>query len=363
VKILLPYISRSGHNIHSSVIAGGIEKFVRSIYESVPDTIPVEITAQNRRDRKTKNIFFNAIYEAKPDLIIINDIDAYFQTPQIKKGIPTIMVMHEPLANDVRYLSWWKGIQDFIDSGGHLYFVSEIQRNHHMENVERITGKKLFGVQGTINSSYASGDEVVSKKIIYDTVTIGRTDVMKNPFLLHKKLAGTNLSSCVLTNAENFQTNVNQQKYWNDNLHWEPPQYTYRGLSHGETLKTMSEASVYVSTMPVESWGITALEALTHGLPIILFSDKSKQHASSDIPADSSHVRVVEKTISSHELALCVDEIAAQYSSYESRAEISEATKEKHSRDKWVYAWQRMIASAISSKATTSAFKKAWGVQ
>tara|TARA_R110002020_G_scaffold452142_2_gene666493 strand:- start:8 stop:1087 length:1080 start_codon:yes stop_codon:yes gene_type:complete len=359
----MPYISRSGHNIHSKSVGGGIEKFVSNIYQSIPNTIPVEITAQDRQERKTKHIFFNAIYENKPDLIIINDIDTYFQAPQIKKGIPTIMVMHEPLANDVRYLSWWKGIQNFIDSGGHLYFVSEIQRNHHVKNIKRITGKKLSGVQGTINSSYVSGDEVVSKKIMYDTATIGRTDVIKNPFLLHKKLADTNLSSCVLTNDNNFQNNPNQKKYWDDNVHWKPPQHTLRGLNHADTLLSMSAASCYVSTCAVESWGITALEALAHGLPIILFSDKSKQHASSDIPADSNHMRIVEKTISPHELASCIDELTQQYPSYESRMEISEATKEKHSKDKWIQAWQQMIVAASLSKEKTVNFKSKWGVE
>ena len=39
----------------------------------------------------------------------------------------------------------------------------------------------------------------------FDAVTIGRTDLTKNPFLLHKKLANSDKISCVLTNEENFQ--------------------------------------------------------------------------------------------------------------------------------------------------------------
>ena len=200
-KILLPYLSRSGHNIHSKTVGGGIEKFVRNLYEAFPeDSIPVEITTADRQAKKTKQVFLDSVRKHKPDLIIINDIDWYFTIPQIEEGIPTIMVMHEPLVRDIRYVAWWKNIQKFIDAGGHLYFVSEHQQEFHEKNVKRITARPLTGVKGTITSSFANGNERVAKKLWYDAVTIGRTDLTKNPFLLHKKLASTDLTSCVITN-------------------------------------------------------------------------------------------------------------------------------------------------------------------
>ena len=341
-KILLPYISRSGHNIHSSIISGGIEKFVKNLYELFPDNaIPIEITSEDRKRKLTKKVFLDSVQKFQPDIIITSDIDAYFGIPQIKNNIPTIMVMHEPLSGDIRYVGWCKGIQKFINAGGHLYFVSEHQLNFHNKQVKRITGKDLTGVRGTINSSFVNGNETVSNNIKYDAVTVGRTDLIKNPFLLHKKLASTNLTSCVITNKENFQQSVNQQRYFNENLHWKEPQHTFRGLNHDDTMKTMSEGACYVSTTPIESWGITCLEALVHGLPVILLSDKSGKHASEIIPADNNHIKILNKNAKSDELAKCIDEF--KNLSYEERLAISEATKKKHSKKLYKEKWEQMI--------------------
>jgi hypothetical protein len=81
-----------------------------------------------------------------------------------------------------RYIAWWKGMQKFIDAGGHLYFVSEYQQKFHDGHVKRITGSSLKGVKGTIHSGFADGNEVVPEKTFYDAVTIGRTDLTKNPY-------------------------------------------------------------------------------------------------------------------------------------------------------------------------------------
>ncbi len=342
-KILLPYLSRSGNNIHSQTVVGGIEKFTKSLYEVFPEAIPVEITPEDRKAKKTKKIYLDAVRRHNPDIIIVNDIDAYWLLPQIDEGIPTIAVAHEPLVRDIRYVAWWKGMQKFINAGGHLYFVSAYQQKFHESHVERVTGDPLIGVKGTINSGFATGNELVAKHSLnwYDAVTIGRTDLTKNPFLLHKKLQSTGLSSLVLTNKDNFQHGANQVKYWDDNLHWKEPQCTYRGLSHRDTLDSMSEASVYVSTMPVESWGITCMEALLHGLPVILLCDKSGRHASEIIPADYAHFERMSIKCTPDELAESINEFKKY--SYEDRLTISDATKKKHSKEKWVDKWYQMV--------------------
>lgn len=353
-KILLPYLSRSGNDIHSNTIVGGIEKFTKSVYEIFPDSIPVQITPEDRKAKKTKKIYLDAVHRHSPDLIIVNDIDQYWLHPQIELGIPTIAIAHEPLVRDIRYVAWWGGMQKFIDAGGHLYFVSEYQQEFHEGHVKRITGWPLKGVKGTINSGFANGDEEVAEKPYFDAVTIGRTDLTKNPFLLHKKLANTNKISCVLTNEENFQHSEAQRKYWDDNLHWKEPQYTYRGMNHQDTLKLMSTAKSYVSTMPVESWGITCMEALLHGVPVILLCDKNGKHASEIIPAKSTHYVILDKNCTPEELAGAIKELT-----YEERIQISWETKKKHSKEKWVDKWNEMVYNTpfnIEEKSTLTAF-------
>ena len=195
-----PYKYNYSNNLTSFskiVIIDKKEKIIHNYHFSLPE---------DRKAKKTKKIYLDAVRRHNPDIIIINDIDAYWLHPQIEEGIPTIAIAHEPLVRDIRYLAWWKGMQKFIDAGGHLYFVSAYQQKFHEFHVERVTGYPLIGVKGTINSGFATGNEIVDKLSgTYDAVTIGRTDLTKNPFILHKKLQSTNLSSCVLTNKENFR--------------------------------------------------------------------------------------------------------------------------------------------------------------
>ncbi len=348
-KILLPYISRSGNNIHSKTITGGIEKFTKNLYEVFPDSIPIEITSKDRKEKKTNKIYLGAVHKHRPDLIIINDIDQYWLYPQIELGIPTIAIAHEPLVRDIRYVAWWKGMQKFIDAGGYLYFVSEYQQKFHDKNVKRITGSPLTGVKGTIGSGFATDNEEVSEKTFYDAVTIGRTDITKNPFLLHKKLANSDKISCILTNKDNFQHSKAQTKYWDDNLHWKEPQHTYRGLSHQDTLKIMSSARCYVSTMPVESWGITCLEALTHGVPVILLCNKSGEHASEIIPARDWHYKKMNKNCTSEELVKEIEKF--KMLTYTDRLGISEETKKKHSKENWTDKIIRIYERSINNES------------
>lgn len=334
MKILMPVISRSGQPIDSPIITGGIERVSKNIYQLYPnEIIPVTITRQDRESRRTKQVFLDAVKIYRPDLILLNDIDGCFILPQITENIPTISIIHEPLCGDVRYLNFYRNLHKFRDAGGHIYFVSNNQCLYIQQQVLRITGRPLDKIQGLFNSSYCTGKEEVSPDLNYDAITIGRTDVLKNPFYLHTKLQRTGLVSCVLTNEGNFQKNPDQVKYYKSNLGWGKPQHTYRGLSHQDTMVKLSQAKCYVSTCPAESWGITAMEALAHGVPLILVANKSGTHSSASIAASENHYRIVPKGIKPADLAALVKELSGY--TYEQRLEISRLTKEKHSQQNY----------------------------
>jgi glycosyltransferase involved in cell wall biosynthesis len=347
MKILLPFISRSGQPIDSPIITGGIEKVAKNIYEMFPnEIIPVTITGEDRANRKTKQVFLDAVKKHQPDMILVNDIDGCFFEPQISDGIPTVSIIHEPLCGDVRYLNLYKNLHKFTDAGGHLYFVSPNQFEFVQKNILRITGRPLGKTHGFFNSSYCTGEEKVSEKLFYDAVTVGRTDVLKNPFYVHKKLQGTGLDSCVLTTQGNFQKNTEQVKYYESNLHWKSPQHTYRGLPYEETMEKLSQSRCYISPCQSESWGVTAMEALAHGVPLILVTDNSGKHSSESIASDPSQYRTVPKRIKPDELAQVVKELSAY--SYEQRLEISRMTKEKHSKDKYKGKLNSMFNARLS---------------
>ena len=110
----------------------------------------------------------------------------------------------------------------------------------------------------------------------------------------------------------------------------------------------MSRGGVFVSTWPLETWGITALESLSHGLPTILLTDKSGHHASEMIAADPSHIRCLPKTATPQELEAVVKELLAYPPA--KRQEIAAMTQAKHSRQAFIDMFTTVFTEAINSK-------------
>jgi len=348
MKILMPYISHGGQNIESSVITGGIEKFNKNIYNMfIDEIIPIEITKTDRKSRNTKNIIDMSIQKHKPDFMLISENDLNFLSYQIDSGIPTITVVHKPLISAIWYLPIFENLPKFVDAGGHLYFVSDNQYNFFNAGVNRITGSKLNNFNGLINSSFCSGDELVSKDIIYDAITIGRTEELKDPFFIHRKIQNTELNSCVITTKDDNNTISKNVSYFDINLNkWEEPQFTFRGISYEETMLKLSQAGCYISTCTCESWGITVLEALSRGVPVIIVADKSGKHSSREIAASEDHYRIVNKSIKPQDLVNIIKELSGF--SYEKRLEISRMTKEKHSKEKYKITLDKIFETRLN---------------
>jgi hypothetical protein len=75
-----------------------------------------------------------------------------------------------------------------------------------------------------------------------------------------------------------------------------------------------------------ETWGITALEALSHGIPLIL-NTKNGEHASIDLCAKESFYKLVTDGVETHDAIVSFEGI--------DRKEIQDATWDKHSYEKW----------------------------
>ena len=103
-------------------------------------------------------------------------------------------------------------------------------------------------------------------------------------------------------------------------------------------MRTMAKGGVYVSTCSYESWGITALEALCHGLPLVLRTDKSGTHASQGLAAADGDCRLISDK---SELECAVMEL--RQLTYADRVAISERTKANHSKANWVANVQKMF--------------------
>jgi len=333
-KILMPYLVQNGLSIHSDKIFGGIERFKKLVYENIPNVIPIEITEKQRKTRTGKGNLHFEMWTNQPDIIFINDTSKIYGSDLIRYNLPTVWLCHEPLERTMKNVEMIKTFDQFTNSGGHLYFVSQRQHEFFDAQSKRLLGHTIRGVKGYINSSCCSGKEqVYMSDREFDAVTIGRTIRSKDPFWLHRKAQNTNLKTAVITGSNNILKNPKEKEYFDFNLKWQEPQHTFRGLSHSDTLLTMSKGGVLVSTWQLESWGITALEALSHGLPIVLITDSSNKHASQYIAASDTHYKHIKRGINSKELEEIVNDM--NKISLTDRQNIAKMTQEKHSVDKF----------------------------
>jgi hypothetical protein len=343
MKILMPVImwENASFTLGDGTILGGAERFQTLVYENIPDIIPVYIAYHERTRNRVVNKLRAAAEEHSADAIFWNTPRGY-SVASLDLGLPVVMLNHDPGDRGKPAMARYTFLRSFVDGGGKLFCVSADQHRKSDVQSMRMNGHTIGDVQGYIPSAFASGDERVSEEVLYDAITIGRTEEGKHPFWLHAKLKRSPLTSCVLT--RNALT-AKQMRYGNKHLHWSDPRFTFRDLNHDDTMKVMATGSAYVSTCPYESWGITALEALTHGLPLVLVTDSSGTHASQNVAAADSDYVLISKSIKLREF----EELLERYRglSHADRVAISERTKAKHSKASWIAAVSGMFSGLL----------------
>jgi hypothetical protein len=258
--------------------------------------------------------------------------------------------MHEPLTRDIRMVQLGHILREMIDAGVHLYFVSKRQFQFHKEMAKRIQNVDILDeeIKGFVSSSFCE-NMIFSNKSEYDCSTIGRSDISKNPFRLHRFMKNSDMSSLIMTNDVVYKSD-NQNKYVESNRHWKDPQFTLRNLPYKKVLDNLSKSKSFCSTCPEESWGITAMESLGCGVPVILLTDDSGNHASEDIAADISHYRKLNVKSESSDFIKLVRELG-QFSLLK-RKEIFDLTNAKHNVYNWKKQFEDMFNKRLDDKTT-----------
>ncbi len=316
MKIVLPYNTHFGE-YNSDIIVGGIEKFCHQIVENFPNVEIINIDNNEPIKENTTKIK-NFARSVDADIIISNWNQASFSgSKMLDSEIPIMYVGH----GHVNMGSILSTIDNLRNKNHSVYFVSQYQYDWYRSMSKRMRGKDFF-IDGYINSSYVDGDKPKLLPIEYDCATIGRCDpVEKKPFIMKQWLKDTDYKSILLTNSP---PNEQCEKYYNKNSHWDG---VLMNLKHSDVMKTLSKSMTYFSTCHNETWGITALESLSHGVPIILNS-KNNKHASTSICASDNHYKLVSDKFE------LIDAIKS-FSNVD-RKEIQDMTWEKHSKESWI---------------------------
>jgi hypothetical protein len=353
MKILMPVIQHQGKNISldSDTILGGVEMFQKLVYQNIDGVIPVYISYEDRMNRNTSSIILKAINEYKPDIIFTNHFNRTYTVGFQQFDLPVVWLNHSPGIRSIYNVESVKAKAEFAANGGSIYFVSKDQHNKLNSISNRIIGTDILNVFGYINSCFSDGTETVGTRKCYDAVTVGRSDPTKNPYLLHKKLETSRLSSCVITSDPLFASE-NQDQYAKLNEKWGDPRFTVKNMPHNISMSYLSSGKVYVSTCPVESWGITALEALTRGLPLVLVTDSSGTHGSQAVADRDTDYIMVPTNVSNTEFETAINSLKDL--TFEQRLDISNRTKAKHSKENWILNLNNMFADSLSRWQSTS---------
>lgn len=345
MKIVMPFLMNDENDLDSPKVSGGLEKFSQLIYKnSSAEVIPFYYDREDKKKRVVTQKLLAFIHQHKPDLIVSNQ-DSPTITTNIQKvvDIPMLWISHTA-AGGIFKIPQLDLMKEFTDNGGTLAMVSQWQYDGMNELSNRVRNRELTLNGGLINSSFCSGDEQVSSQIDYDAVTIGRIDKEKDPFLLHKLCGSSTLKSLVLTSA--YDLIPSQQEYLDKNQHWTSPRETIFNLKYIDVMDHLSRSGVYLSTCPRETWGITALESFARGVPVVLLrlSANKFKHASEDISPGPEYFYPIsaknqKEFQSAYDKLIKID-----------RLELSQRTKEKHSKDNWINTLENLFDKTIENK-------------
>ena len=349
MKILLLYREPFDRRITSKTVSGGGEMFCRSIYENFKDDVIVhyvpyasDIEWNGSDKNQEQRDIINFAEDNKVDVIISNYPNAIYTGAVLQKShIPIMSIIHNvyPMTSIVQRMN------GLTYNGHSVFLVSEWQNKRYDEMVEKIRNRygddgaydnKHPTIAGYINSSYCKVNKKVVKPI-WDCGTIGRCDKNKKPFLLRELLKDTDMKNLIISGK--YQSE-NDKKYYEknkelDNVKWD--------IEYNKVNDNLSKFRTYFSTCNHETWGITALEALSCGVPLILNGYKDGTHASEIISADKNHYKVI-PTDDKEELIKAIK-------SFDNvdRKEIQEMTLEKHSKEKWKSAFEDAIGQTIDT--------------
>lgn len=341
----MPFLMNDKNDLDSDKVSGGLERFSQLIYQNADaEVIPFYYNRADQKKRDVTSRLHAFIEHHQPDLVISNQDSATITTNLQKLTQTPILWISHTAAGGIFKIPQLDMMKEFVEGGNTLAMVSQWQYDGMNKLSKRVKERELELNGGLINSAFCSGDEKISTNIDYDCVTIGRIDKEKDPFLIHKLSGKSNLKSLVLTSA--YELNSTQQAYYDKNQHWSEPKLTKYNMPYLDVMDHLSRSGVYLSTCSRETWGITALEAFSRGVPVVLFrvAANDHKHASEDIaPGPEYYEAITAKKEDQFQAA--VDKLLKI-----DRVALSQETKEKHSKENWLQTLHNMIDRAIENK-------------
>lgn len=357
MKILLPYCD---FKIDDTNMVGGIENFMRRVYSEYKDNVilldlnPLLLDCGNDSSsskfiKKTNKLIKLKASENNVDVIMSNRLKGmYCSISMLDSHIPFIHIEHttSPMMSTIGWLHRFK------TNGHSIFLVSPFQKNYYDGFATR-TGNDLVDFDGFVEPAFLDGTKPkLNENPEFDCATIGRCcPRTKRPFKLKSMLQDTDFKTLLITNPETqvesqitankkyIKTRLINQKYFEKNKHWDNCLFD---IPHDEVMKNLSNTKTYFMSWEDETFGITGLEALSRGVPLILNSRMTEDrqptkrqnykfplHASNIIPANDGHCVNI--------MVNCKEELISAINKLKDvdRKEIQDMTWEKYTPARW----------------------------
>lgn len=331
MKILMPYVDISGGDISNKKISGGTELFSRLICDNFDVVVfPIPWTTDNKQNKQYQNSLIKTFYDEKCDLVLSNNFKSVCFYALRDLGIPIMHITHTNygLANSNQIIA-------AVESHGHSIFgVSQFNIDYHQNKSKRLSIPEL-NYSGFLRPAYCSYDLPVETNPTDNVITIGRANTYKAPFIIYKALKESKYKPLVITSLGVDHDSVTYYERHKDKHH-------LIDLPHDQVIDHLRKSACSIITCTNETFGITALESLSVGTPVLIRTNDKGRHASEEIAATESHYRCFKTDADRAEIEQKLDELVKL-----DRTEIKEMTQEKHSKQKWVSEFSRAFDMTI----------------
>lgn len=344
MKILLPYVDVAGNDITSGVISGGTELFSRLVYQNFDvEVFPIPWNTDNEQNKRIISKMRGVIEDKKIDLILSNNIKSVCCYAIRDIGVPILHITH----TNYGLINSNITLNRMIAAGHSIYGVSQNNIDWLNEKSVRL-GEPGIEFSGIIKPAYCLTDLTVNTVPYKQVVTVGRSNTYKAPFFIHGRFG--DYKTVVITSKGVDHDSVD---YYESNKH--KPHLL--DLPHAEVMQQLRNSTASVITCTKETFGITALESLSVGTPVLIRKLTTADHASTEIPASPDHYRAFDKTDDLQKLLFELEKA--------DRIEIKQMTQAKHSRENWVRtlsnAFDKTIEFYKKTRAPTSDLAEFFG--
>lgn len=346
--LLSKALKEMGHEIRLTVMGSDIS-----------DLDYLNILNPNLDENNTRDYFTNnrkAIYESvikdiskfSPDVIFSSyEICAFYKNMMDELNIPIIYQCHET-PGSFQYLTYGNIIKD-ISINGTVLCVTNYHKNKFQQYFSNKRDNWKFdfiSVTDVLPSSYIEQDYIAKES---DGVVrhISAASSKKKTFLIHEYLNDTDIQSEVFTTMKHLhKANDAEQRYIERNLS-KFGNITFIDVNHSDIMDSLSKSLCSFVALGNDTYTITSLESLSRGVPLILGSNKTREHPALEMCCDKMKSKFVRVVTNKDEFMDAINYF--QTLTFEDRKELVTLAKEFNSKSKFKMKVQSIIDNSVSN--------------